>query len=112
MKAKHLLLVPVLLMLTVLTVVAQDVTEKKISVPSIPFGKKLPLPDLTAYSEKFLPLTTQQGINSSLMQNMPAPKLNAIHKSPDYYRQLFLERKKKLPGDDLKLQLKKKSMND
>lgn len=45
MKTKHLPLF-VMLMLTALNTIAQNATDKKISMPDISFGKKLPPPEL------------------------------------------------------------------
>ncbi|HXL54824.1 MAG TPA: hypothetical protein VN958_01120, partial [Chitinophagaceae bacterium] len=71
------LLLVVVLMLTALTGIAQNTTDRKSSVKdNIPFGKKLPPPDLTEYPDRSLLLTPQVSINTPFRQGMSVPDAN------------------------------------
>ncbi len=98
MKAKYLLLVPVILMLTALKGLTQDINDIKPSVKDIiPFGKKLPPPDLTSHSDKFMPQMTSTGINTKLLPGIHKPDINAMKKDLNAYKQhLMKERKEKI----------------
>jgi len=91
MKTKNLLS-PVVLMLIALAVTAQNATNKQHSVKDIiPFGKKLPVPDLSKYPGRPLPGITRPGTNTALMQGINSLNANMIKKDPDYYRQQLLK---------------------
>ena len=94
MKTKLLLLTSVMLMFTALAAVAQDATEKKYSEQNIPFGKKLPTPDLNDYADNSLMQNFNLAANGTFRHNANVLSDNKIHKTPEYFRQLFLERKK------------------
>ena len=82
-----------MLILTALTVIAQDAADKPNSAKdNIPFGKKLPPPDLTEYSGSGMSQITNANINATLTHGTNVHDANK--NTPEYYRQLFLERKK------------------
>ena len=59
MKTKHLLLMSLVLTLTALTAMPQDIVDKTDSAKeNIPFGKKLPPPDLPIYPDRSLQQVT------------------------------------------------------
>ena len=88
MKTKHLLFSSVMLMLTALTAVAQDATNKHLSAKDeISFGKKLPPPDLTQYPGIALPQMIPLNIKAILMPGTHRPDINAIKKQLETYRQ-------------------------
>jgi ELWxxDGT repeat protein len=91
MKSKHLLTTLVLLMLTAVTVVAQDATDKKPSSENIPFGKKLPPPALMNSSRNSSQQVMQPDLNKLLMQAIKSHDKNAIKKTLDDYRQQLKE---------------------
>ncbi|MEP7377364.1 MAG: ELWxxDGT repeat protein [Chitinophagaceae bacterium] len=87
MKPKYLLLAFVLLMLTVLTANAQDAIEKKHAAKDIiPFGQKLPPPDITRLSGTSLPQMTDPGINAVLKPDKNNRDINTIKKNLRYHR--------------------------
>src|SRR6185436_1076580 len=96
MKTKFLLITAVLIMLTALTVVAQDGTDKKPSSENIPFGKKLPPPDLMNIQENS---SRQMPPNKVLTQAMKSNDKNAIKKALNDYRQQLVDRRKALAID-------------
>ncbi len=96
MKTKHLLLMSVMLMLTAFAAFTQDAAFDKHPVKNIPFGKKLPPPDLTIHPDKFLPEMISPG-KSALRQDMRMHNANTIKKDPAYFKQLLLDRRKLLP---------------
>jgi ELWxxDGT repeat protein len=88
MKTKHLLLMSAMLMLTALTSIAQNVTDKPNSVrDNIPFGKKLLPPNLINSPENSSQQMMQPGFNKLLMQAIKSHDKNAIKKTLDDYRQ-------------------------
>ncbi|MEP7229746.1 MAG: ELWxxDGT repeat protein [Ginsengibacter sp.] len=95
MKANHLLLVPVMLMLTAATSFAQDATNKRLSTKDdIPFGKKLPAPELTTPADiSYSPMITVT--KAVLSPDVSIRNANAVRKGPDDFRQLLQERRKK-----------------
>jgi trimeric autotransporter adhesin len=95
MKAKILLLIPVMLVFIALTAVAQRVTPQRHSVKDIiPFGKKLPPPDFTKSWGKPTPGFTNPGINNALTKSRNLPDPNTIKKDPESYRQQLLNTRK------------------
>ena len=88
MKTKQLLLCLLLLTFTGLSVIAQDATNKHLSAKdNIPFGKKLPPPDLTRDAVKSLPQIMHSDKNTSLMPGIHHPDINTIKKNLDDYKQ-------------------------
>jgi ELWxxDGT repeat protein len=93
MKTKHLLFA-VVMIFTAFTVVAQHATNKTLSAKdNIPFGEKLPPPDLTEFFQGSAGITRANTIATS-MQSMRVPGADKIKKTPEYYEQLLLERRK------------------
>ena len=79
-------------MFTMLTAVAQNATDKKQSPKDdIPFGKKLPPPDLMNDTDP-LQQMTQPNLNKLLMQAIKSHDKNAIKKTLDDYRQQLKDR--------------------
>jgi hypothetical protein len=93
------LLLVVMLMLTALTVVAQDATSKKPSPENIPFGKKLPPPDPAEYPGRSLPQMNHSNINAALREGIKSHDINAIKKALDDYRQQLMEKRKEPTPD-------------
>src|SRR6266542_171602 len=93
MKTTNLLLLAVTLMLTALTSVAQNEIDKKPAAENIAFGKKQPPPDLTNYINRSSAEMVNPNVNSFFMPGMNISQPIAPHKSPNYYRQLFKERR-------------------
>src|SRR6478752_5023153 len=92
MKTKHLLLIPVMLMLTALTVIAQDAENlHPASKQIIPFGKKLPAPDLSTSPGRYQPGIPGQALNPALQSRMNAFKVNDIKKDPNRFMQQILQ---------------------
>ncbi|HYK47562.1 MAG TPA: ELWxxDGT repeat protein, partial [Parafilimonas sp.] len=87
MKTKFLLFTPVLLMLTALTVVGQDATNNKPSSENIPFGKKLPPPDVLSSPENSSQQRMPPNLNTTLMQAIKSHDKNAIKKALNNYGQ-------------------------
>ncbi len=95
MKVKLLLLLPVMLLLTVLTGLGQDVDDIKPSAKDIiPFGKKLPPPDLIKNQGKSLTQISSADINTDLAPAMHKPDINAIKKNLGAYKQQIIEQRK------------------
>ena len=77
MKTKHLLLLSAMLLFTMLTATAQDATNQRLSSKDdIPFGKKMPPPDVRAvpgtFSSRCLTLMSEIFLNP--VHNMPILK--------------------------------------
>ncbi len=85
-----------MLMLTAFTASAQDAIFDKHPVKNIPFGKKLPPPDLANHPDNFLPEMISPG-KSALKPAMRTYNSNTIKKDPAYFKQLLLDRRKLLP---------------
>ena len=95
MKAKLLLLVSVMLLLTTLRGLAQDISDIKPSVKdNISFGKKLPPPDLTNHPDKFMPQMTSAGINTDLLPGIHKSDIKAMKKDLNAYKQQLMENRK------------------
>ncbi|HVX25883.1 MAG TPA: ELWxxDGT repeat protein [Parafilimonas sp.] len=92
----HFLLSVIALSIFATTVKAQNAATGKFSVQNIPFGKKLPPPDLTVNQSAFMQKMPAENMLASFMPQQRMSHQNAMGKSPEYYRQLFLERKKML----------------
>ncbi len=87
MKTKHLPLLAITLMFTSLTVIAQNATDKKLPAENIPFGKKLPPPDIMVSPGSSSQQMMQPNFNKLLMQAIKTHDKNAIKKTLDDYRQ-------------------------
>ena len=99
MKKFHILTIIMLLALSINSN-AQEGSDKRPSVKNnIPFGKKLPPPDLTEDAERSLPQTTNSNIYKSLMQGKNHHDINAIKKAMTDYRQQLLEKRKERTPD-------------
>ncbi|HEX5152379.1 MAG TPA: ELWxxDGT repeat protein [Parafilimonas sp.] len=92
MKTRHLL--PAVVMLfTTLIAVAQDATNQHLSAKDeIPFGKQLPPPDLVNSPDRSLRQATHANTNNVFRHDMIVQ--NANKKTPEYYKQLLLEKRK------------------
>ena len=100
------LVLVVMLMLTALRGVAQNTEDVKRSIKDIiPFGKKLPPPDLTNHQDKFMPEMASpnigsvltRGINHSDIHSVFTPginhsDINEIKKNLDAYKQQLKEK--------------------
>jgi ELWxxDGT repeat protein len=93
MKTKHLLLASVVLTLTVHTGIAQDATYKKPSAKdNIPFGKKLPPPDISKFGDSSLPQMFYPNINAVLKPDKKSHDINAIRKKLEDHRPQLMDR--------------------
>ena len=92
MKTKHVLSVLVILLLTTFTCIAQDATYKKPSQNIIPFGKKLPPPDLSKYQRKSFPGMVRPDANIALMR-IKDFSANDIKKDPAAFKQMIMQRR-------------------
>ncbi len=93
MKANHLILLPVILVLTGLAGNAQEAIFNPHTVKHIPFGKKLPPPEPVSARDEFLPelsLTAQSGGQRTLNMYNSNPQ----KKDAGYFRQLLLDKRK------------------
>ena len=82
MKVKLLLLLPVMLLLAALRGLGQDVDDIKPSAKDIiPFGKKLPPPDLTRSPGKSVSQMTSAGANNDLAPRLQKPDIKAMKKT-------------------------------
>jgi len=93
MKSKFLLITSALLMLTALTVVAQDATDNKPSSENIPFGKKLPPPDLMRGHENSSRQIVPPNLNKLLMLAMKSNDKNGVKKALNDYKQQLMDKR-------------------
>ena len=94
MKTKLLLLVPVMLMHTALNLFAQNTDDAKPSVKdNIPFGKKMPAPDLNNHPDKFMPPITQP-LTNALNPATHYSDINAMRSNLPLYRQQLMEKRR------------------
>ncbi len=92
MQKKHLLLAFAMLILIELTATAQNVVDKpNTQKDNIPFGKKLPPPDIMNSQTNSSQQIIQPGLNKLLMQAIKTHDKNAIKKVLDDYRQQLKE---------------------
>ncbi len=87
MKTKHLLLLSTMLLFTTFTVVAQNAVDKKPSSDNIPFGKKLPPPDIMNNANSPSGQVTQPNLNKLLTQAIKTHDKNAMKKALNNFRQ-------------------------
>ena len=80
-------------MLTVLTANAQEAIEKRpLAKDNIPFGQKLPPPDITKLPGTSLPQMTYTSINPVLKPDKNNHDINAIKKNLEFHRQQLMDR--------------------
>ncbi len=90
MKTKILLTALVMLLLTAHTGMAQDINDAKRSIKdNIPFGKKLPPPDLSVHQDNLVQQSNNSGQNITLSQSNNITGRQTKKKDPEYFRQLF-----------------------
>lgn len=82
------ILLPVILLISALTAIAQDATNKHHSDKErIPFGKKFLPPDLIEYHGRHLQQTDGKNVNKPLTTGKLHGDMNARKKQLDYYKQ-------------------------
>ena len=96
MKTQHLLPVTVMLLLTSLIAVAQNAASKKYSIQNIPFGKKLPPPDLITYPDKYSSQMFRQSPGATSLREIDIAQTKAAKANPEYFRQLLLDKRERL----------------
>ncbi len=95
MKAKLLLLMPVILLLTALRCLAQDANDIKPSAKDIiPFGKKLPPPDVIKTQDKSLIQAASTNLNNGLTPGIHKSDINAMKNSLNTWKQQLMEERK------------------
>ena len=92
MKTKHLLLAAVLIIVTAIQSVAQNAINGKLSQKTaIPFGKKLPPPNLTILPGNSLPGEVRFDVHNLNMQRIKDFNANDIKKNPAQFKQQILQ---------------------
>lgn len=98
MKTTKLLGAAVMLTLTTFAGIAQNIDPGKPGAKDIiPFGKKLPPPDIRNHVEKYLPQMIST--NADVIQGANIFNPNAIKKNPQHFKKLM--EKKRLPRESL-----------